>query len=214
MPVITAASSKQPQANTTTAAPSIDVSNAFPTARIKTILQKEDGIGALPKKTVDMIGASSALFLQKLLQAAETAATQTAQDGTLDPNNTRTATLASGNVDPDRPVVVTAADVKRALETNESWHFFSPSLEEELPAGGQESSTTSHLLPQKRPAKRAGAGHATNLATSKKKRPKKESTETLDEQAAVEQALKLAAPESLTLTINQEIQADEEDYDD
>jgi hypothetical protein len=150
------------------------------------ILQKESAIGRLPKESAEMVGASSALFLKHLFKKAQDAAVQTA-------NSTATASASDTN----RPIVITAADVRHAVESKESWHLFAAALEEEE----ELFAPTSTAAGGKRKRKPA---------------PKKPPKEGVDKSSdpSLDEALQLAALESATATTDgKEIVVDDEDYD-
>jgi hypothetical protein len=164
----------------------IDWTTVFPIAKIKVILQKESAIGKLPKESVEMVGASSALFLKHLFKNAQDAAVQTA-------NSTATASASDTN----RPIVITAADVRHAVESKESWHLFAAALEDEE----ELFAPTSTAAGGKRKRKPA---------------PKKQSKEVADKSSdpSLDEALQLAALESTAATTDgKEIVVDDEDYD-
>jgi hypothetical protein len=164
----------------------IDWTTVFPIAKIRVILQKESAIGRLPKESAEMVGASSALFLKHLFKKAQDAAVQTA-------NSTATASASDTN----RPIVITAADVRHAVESKESWHLFAAALEEEE----ELFAPTSTAAGGKRKRKPA---------------PKKPPKEGVDKSSdpSLDEALQLAALESATATTDgKEIVVDDEDYD-
>jgi hypothetical protein len=166
----------------------IDWTTVFPVAKIKAILQNESAIGRLPKESVEMVGASSALFLKRLFRAAQDAAVQTAN------SNATASASASGT---KRPIVITAADVRQAVESKESWHLFAAALEDEE----ELFAPTSTAAGGKRKRKPA---------------PKKQSKEVADKSSdpSLDEALQLAALESTAATTDgKEIVVDEEDYD-
>ena len=167
---------------------SIDWTTVFPIAKIKAILQKESAIGRMPKESVEIVGASSALFLKRLFKAAQDSAVQNA-----DSNATATARASSTK----RPIVITAADVRLAVQSKESWHLFAAALEDEE----ELFSTTSTAAGGKRKRKPAP-----------KKLPKEEVDKSSD--PSLDEALQLSALESTSATTNgKEIVVDDEDYD-
>jgi hypothetical protein len=171
----------------------IDWTAVFPTARIKTILQKEPSIGRLPKESLEMIGASSALFLKQLFKAARAQDTAAVQTDDNDNAHDQKGSSAS------RPIVITAAHISRAVKANESWHLFATALEEE----GELLATTTVT---------AAAGEKRKRKPAPKTRPQEEVSKSVD--PALDEALQLAALESTAATTNEkEIVADEEDYD-
>lgn len=206
--------SNKPSATTSTAestAETVDWTQCFATTRIKTILQKEPAIGVLPKQTLEMIGASSALFVQKLLHAARGAAANTDQPSR-DSATAAVAVPGSNSKASQQPVVVTAANVRQAIKADDSWSFLSAVLEKELAGtAGDDTATTSHLLPRKRTTKRRSAGTA-----SKKQKTTAASVLSedpiRDEKAVVEEALQVASLEQVAMA-QKEIEEDEEDYD-
>jgi hypothetical protein len=171
----------------------IDWTTVFPVAKIKAILQKESAIGRLPKESVEMVGASSALFLKRLFRAAQDAAVQTANS-----NATATATAtatASGTT--NQPIVITAADVRHAVESKESWHLFAAALEDEEELFAPTSTA---------------AGRKRKRKPAPKKPPKEEVDKSSD--PSLDEALQLAALESTAANTNgKEIVVDDEDYD-
>jgi hypothetical protein len=171
----------------------IDWTTVFPVAKIKAILQNESAIGRLPKESVEMVGASSALFLKRLFRAAQDAAVQTANS-----NATATATAtatASGTT--NQPIVITAADVRHAVESKESWHLFAAALEDEEELFAPTSTA---------------AGRKRKRKPAPKKPPKEEVDKSSD--PSLDEALQLAALESTAANTNgKEIVVDDEDYD-
>jgi hypothetical protein len=164
----------------------IDWKTVFPIAKLKVILQKESAIGRLPKESVEMVGASSALFLKHLFKDAQDAAVQTA-------NRLNTASASDTN----RTIVITAADVRHAVESKESWQLFASALEDEEELFAPSSS-------------------AAGGKRKRKPAPKKPPKEVVDKSSdpSLDEALQLAALESTTATTNgKEIVADDEDYD-
>jgi hypothetical protein len=178
----------------------IDWTTVFPAARIKAILQKEPSIGRLPKESVEMVGASSALFLKYLFKAAQDAAVQAA-NGTASTGasatGTDTDTTDQYEKASNRPIVITAADVRRAVESKESWHLFAAALEDEEELFAPTSTA---------------AGGKRKRKPAPKKPPKEEVGKSLD--PSLDEALQIAALESTTATTNgKEIVIDDEDYD-
>jgi hypothetical protein len=163
----------------------IDWTTVFPMASIKKILQKEKAIGRLPKESVEIVGATSALFLKELFKAAQDAAVETAT------TNHHDEAL-------DGPIVITAADVRTAVESKESWHLFAAALEDETELFAPRSAA-------------AGAKRKRKPAP-KKAAPKEEVGKSSD--PSLNEALQIAALESTAAATNgKEIVADEEDYD-
>jgi hypothetical protein len=174
----------------------IDWTTVFPAARIKAILQKESAIGRLPKESVEMVGASSALFLKHLFKAAKDAAVQT-ENSTASASATATGTTDHHEKASNRPIIITAADVRHAVESKESWHLFAAALEDEE----QLFAPTSTAAGGKRKRKPA---------------PKKPPKEVVDKSSdpSLDEALQIAALGSTAATTNgKEIVVDDEDYD-
>lgn len=178
------------------AAVDIDWATVFPAARIKTILQKELAIGRLPKESIEMVGASSALFLKQLFKAAQETAVQTA--------NSAADSTGTGTSDPykasNQPIVITAADVRHAVESKESWHLFAAALEDEEELFAPTATAS------------AGGKRKRKRKPAQKKLPKEEVDKSSD--PLLDEALQLAALESTTADTNgKEIVVDDEDYD-
>lgn len=165
----------------------IDWASVFPSSRIKSLLQQESGIGVLPKQSVDLIGACSALFVKQLWTQAINSKDETQQEA----------------------VVVTVDDVRRAIESNETWHDVLSGVLKDFPQEGSSHLSTS-TASLKRPARMTKAA---STSTRSVKRAKKQLDPSLDDKAAVEEALEVAALQPAAMSRQSEIVADEEDYD-
>jgi hypothetical protein len=171
----------------------IDWTTVFPIAKLKAILQKESAIGRLPKESVEMVGASSAIFLKRLFKAAQDAAVETANS-----TATATATATARASSTNQPIVITATDVRHAVESKESWHLFAAALEDE-----------EELFA---PTSTAAGGKRKRKPAPKKQPPKEVVDKSSD--PSLDEALQLAALESTAAATNgKEIVVDDEDYD-
>lgn len=173
----------------------LDSGTVFPVSRIKTQLQNEDNdIGRLPKKTLQLISSCSALVLQKIVQES------------LSLKEEYQNFMNKQQDDNEKPVIVLSAeDLKRGVEKNESLHFLKEPIEDAMQL------EDGRLAPQKR-GKRAAQKAADGGSRNSRKAAKIAKAAPGLDQASLEQIMELSNKPS-RVTMQDEIVPDEEDYD-